>query len=742
MLVIGTLDTKGVEIEFLAEAIAAQGAEALLLDSSTGTGQATSRFPVIPREEVARSAESTIDSIADLPRGEAVERMRAGVQKLTAALFVAGEVDAAICIGGAGTHLSGPAFQSLPIGFPKLVVSPLASGRRQLEPYVGLRDVAVMHSVADIAGINDITEKVFNTAAGYIVGAAAAHRDERSRGGADDGAPTVAVSMNGNTTIAMDLGRARLQKAGYAVVTFHANGVGGRALEAFVEEDRAAAVLDYTTTELGAGLVGGLMDAGPTRMETAGRKGIPQVLVPGCVDFITCGTLGRNRTGIPRAGDVRPQPGADPGPAARGRDVGAGRDLRRQGQPLDRPDLGPGAERGVLGLRCQGRAVLGPRGGRGLHQRPARQPRFPDPGPGDRGPHQRRGVRRRRRRRAAGPGRQRRRPKGPGLGMSVPWGILSTAAILEEMLPAFEQSEVAELRAIASRDLSRAEAHAAEHGIPVSHGSYEDLLADDSIECVYIALPNSLHGEWTRAAIEAGKHVLCEKPLTPTAEEARSLFELAEERGVVLMEAFMYRHHPKTRKLRELCESGEIGVPRVVRMKFHFKTAEPETDIRYDPELAGGALRDVGCYCVSMASYLAGAAPDTLTATARMSESGIDEQFSATLGFDNELLAVFDCGMYSPVDVGVEVLGTDGRAMVAMPWYAHLDPLSIELERDGETTEVPTPGPNAYRLEIDNVCAAARGEADPEISPEETLRNLTTIERLLEVAELDRSHAA
>ena len=247
--------------------------------------------------------------------------------------------------------------------------------------------------------------------------------------------------------------------------------------------------------------------------------------------------------------------------------------------------------------------------------------------------------------------------------MSVPWGILSTAAILEEMLPAFEQSEVAELRAIASRDLSRAEAHAAEHGIPVSHGSYEALLADDSIECVYIALPNSLHGEWTRAAIEAGKHVLCEKPLTPTAEEARSLFELAEERGVVLMEAFMYRHHPKTRRLRELCESGEIGVPRVVRMKFHFKTAEPETDIRYDPELAGGALRDVGCYCVSMASYLAGAAPDTLTATARMSESGIDEQFSATLGFDNELLAVFDCGMYSPVDVGVEVLGTDGRAI-------------------------------------------------------------------------------
>ena len=324
----------------------------------------------------------------------------------------------------------------------------------------------------------------------------------------------------------------------------------------------------------------------------------------------------------------------------------------------------------------------------------------------------------------------------------VRWGIVSTAAILEEMLPAFAESEAADLRAIASRDQARADAFAAEHGIPTAFGSYEALLEDESVECVYIALPNSLHGEWARAAIEAGKHVLCEKPLTPTAEEASSLFEFAEERGVVLMEAFMYRHHPKTRKLREICTGLEIGEPRVVRMKFHFKTAEPATDIRYDPELAGGALRDVGSYCVSMATYLADAAPDHLAAIARMSDSGIDEQFSAVLGYDNDLLAVFDCGMYSPVDVGVEVLGTNGRARVAMPWYAHLEPLSIELVRNGETTEVPTPGPNAYRLEIDNVCAAARGEAAPEISAEETVRNLTTIERLLEVARRQPTHAA
>jgi uncharacterized protein (UPF0261 family) len=289
VLVIGTLDTKGSEIEYLAAAIEGRGTTPLLLDSSTVAGEAGSRFELITRTEVASAAGSSIEAVAALPRGEAVEKMREGVRAQTKELAAAGRIQGAICIGGAGAHLAGPAFQELPIGFPKLVVSPLASGQRQFEAYVGLKDVAVMHSVADIAGINVITERVFRSAAGYITGAAAAYRDEIGEESSAAGAPTVAVSMNGNTTKAMDRGRARLEKAGYAVVTFHANGVGGRALESFVESGQSVAVLDYTTTELGAGLVGGLMDSGPTRMEAAGRQGIPQVLVPGCVDFITCG---------------------------------------------------------------------------------------------------------------------------------------------------------------------------------------------------------------------------------------------------------------------------------------------------------------------------------------------------------------------------------------------------------------------------------------------------------------------
>ncbi len=286
---IGTLDTKGEEIGFLADAIVEAGGSPLLLDSSVSGRVAGSHYPLIGSAEVARASNTTLEEISELPRGEAVEKMRDGVRETTEALVAAGRVHGVICIGGAAAHVAGPAFQVLPVGFPKLVVTPLASGRRQFEPYVGVRDVAVMHSVADIAGLNEITEKVCRTAAGYIVGAAGTSLAASDRDGDGTSRPTVAVSMNGNTTQPLDHGRARLEEEGYAVVTFHANGVGGRALEDLVAAGRATAVLDFTTTELGAGLVGGLMQTTPTRMEAAGRLGIPQVLVPGCVDFITAG---------------------------------------------------------------------------------------------------------------------------------------------------------------------------------------------------------------------------------------------------------------------------------------------------------------------------------------------------------------------------------------------------------------------------------------------------------------------
>lgn len=300
VLVIGTLDTKRDEIVFLSSAIVDAGAQPVLLDSSVAAGEVEVPFPMIARAEVALASGSTIEAITRLPRGEAVGQMQVGVSELTQALVARDRVQGAICIGGAGAYLAGPAFQRLDVGFPKMVVSPLASGLRQFEPYVGLRDVAVMHSVADIAGINAITEPVYRSAAGYIAGAARTYARVKDQGELPAATgPTVAISMNGNTTKAMDRGRARLEEAGYTPVIFHANGVGGRALEDLVGSGHAEAVLDFTTTELAADLVGGLMVAGPERMEGAGRKGVPQVLVPGCVDFITCGTWEASETEFP-----------------------------------------------------------------------------------------------------------------------------------------------------------------------------------------------------------------------------------------------------------------------------------------------------------------------------------------------------------------------------------------------------------------------------------------------------------
>jgi len=192
----------------------------------------------------------------------------------------------------------------------------------------------------------------------------------------------------------------------------------------------------------------------------------------------------------------------------------------------------------------------------------------------------------------------------------------------------------------------------------------------------------------------------------------------------------MYRHHPKTKRLREIVQSGVLGDVEVIRSWFHFKTDEPASDIRYDPSLAGGSLRDVGCYCISLATYLHNRAPDRVEGTARWSSSGVDEAFAATMSFGEQSVAVFDCGMFSPLDVGVKVLGTNGNATVRSPWYAHMAPLEIELHIDGQTSTISTPGANAYQLEIDNFCDAITGRGAPEIQPDETLRNLEVMERL------------
>ena len=296
MLVIGTFDTKADELGALADEVEALGGTAVLLDTSARFAERPGdhvlrgrRF--IDQDQVAQAASSTCAAISDLPRGEAVSALRAGVSGLLQKLLDAGEIDGVVCMGGAGTHIAGPGLQDLPLGFPKLIVSPLASGSRTFDTYVGIRDVAVMHSVADIIGVNNVTTPIYRSAAGYIYGAALAYANTTAQSVRDADGVTVGVSMNGNTTPALMRARAHLESRGIQFVAFHANGTGGRALEDAVRSGKVNAVLDYTTTELGGHLVGGLMDPGADRMEAAGRAGLPQVLVPGCTDFITCGPM-------------------------------------------------------------------------------------------------------------------------------------------------------------------------------------------------------------------------------------------------------------------------------------------------------------------------------------------------------------------------------------------------------------------------------------------------------------------
>ena len=288
VLVIGTLDTKGPEIASLAGHIEALGARPVLIDSSGLPGanvSAVSRWQLIDREQVAAASGIRSEAIGRLPRGEAMAAVRVGVEAITVRLQAEGEIHAAVCLGGAAAHVAGPVFKALPIGFPRLIVSPLASGSRTFDPFVGTRDVAVMHSIADIVGVNAVTSVIYREAAGFIVGAAVA-----MRGWAPVvDLPAIAVSMNGNTTAPLMKAKVLLEQRGLAFVAFHANGVGGQGLEEFIASGKAVGVLDYTTTELGGHLIGGLMDSGPSRMQTAGTLGLPQVLVPGCVDFITCG---------------------------------------------------------------------------------------------------------------------------------------------------------------------------------------------------------------------------------------------------------------------------------------------------------------------------------------------------------------------------------------------------------------------------------------------------------------------
>jgi D-xylose 1-dehydrogenase (NADP+, D-xylono-1,5-lactone-forming) len=302
---------------------------------------------------------------------------------------------------------------------------------------------------------------------------------------------------------------------------------------------------------------------------------------------------------------------------------------------------------------------------------------------------------------------------------AIRWGFLSTAKINGALLEGARLAEGVDVVAVASRDPARAESYAREFGFPRAHGSYEALLADDDVDAVYISLPNSLHHEWTLRALEAGKHVLCEKPYTRRPREVEEAFGVAERRGLVLSEAFMWRHNRQTARFVELLP--EIGELQTIRSTFGFRIRDAE-NVRLRADLDGGALMDVGCYCVSGARLLAGE-PKRVYGEQVVGPTRVDLRFTGTMRFAADVVAEFTA-CFTHVHRGLEAIGSDGTIFAADPWHSSDGLLVV----NGREERVPVE--NSYTRQLENVGAAIRRDGPLLLGREDALGQARAIEAL------------
>jgi predicted dehydrogenase len=309
---------------------------------------------------------------------------------------------------------------------------------------------------------------------------------------------------------------------------------------------------------------------------------------------------------------------------------------------------------------------------------------------------------------------------------AVKWGIISTAHINRLVIPGAHESPKVDLVGVASRDRARAEAYAREWEIPRAYGTYEELLEDSEVEAVYISLPNTMHCDWSIRAVEAGKHVLCEKPLSRHPEEIAAAFDAADRAGRLLSEAFMYRHNPQTKRLKQLVDDGAIGELRLVRTSFSYSLYDAD-NIRLRTDVEGGALMDVGCYCVS-GSRLLGGEPESVYGQAFVGETGTDWVFTAQLRFPDDVLALFECGTAMPDRDALEAVGSEGSLFLDDPWHCRVP--VIELQRDDGVELIELEPVDSYRIELENVSDAIRGEGELLLGREDALAQGRTLEAL------------
>jgi xylose dehydrogenase (NAD/NADP) len=309
---------------------------------------------------------------------------------------------------------------------------------------------------------------------------------------------------------------------------------------------------------------------------------------------------------------------------------------------------------------------------------------------------------------------------------AIRWGLMGTSRINEKLLRGARLTDTAEVVAVGSRSQAAGDAFAAVHGIEKVHVTYEALLADPEIDAIYIPLPNAMHHPWTMKAIAAGKHVLCEKPYTRHPAEVDEAWDAAEAAGVVLMEAFMWRHTPQAARLAELA-AGELGELVHVRATFSFPL-EDDSDIRLSASLAGGSLMDVGCYCVSGSRLIAGEEPDLVWGRQVTTADGVDRRFTGYLHFPSGLVATFHSG-FDSFNESLEVTGRTGTVLLPDPWHS----LRGILVVDGQEQAVEPRNP--YRCELEDMAAAIRGQKAPRLGRADAMGQARTIEALYRSAE-------
>ena len=313
----------------------------------------------------------------------------------------------------------------------------------------------------------------------------------------------------------------------------------------------------------------------------------------------------------------------------------------------------------------------------------------------------------------------------------IRWGVLGAARIARNAVcPAIRASRNGVFGAVASRDHTKAEEFARDTGAGVAWGSYDALLDDDDVEAIYIPLPNHLHHEWTIKAVRAGKHVLCEKPLALSAAECMEMEAAAREAGVVLMEAFMYRFHPRTEHVLALVRRGAIGAPKAISSVFTFPLTNPQ-NIRWAREMGGGALMDVGCYCVNVSRTVAGAEPIEVQAMANWAKTDVDEQMAGTLRFADGLLATFQCALTVERKESYVVAGSEGHLEIENAFVPGTDTTTIEeVHGRRERKSHAIAGADEYTLMVEHFADCVLEERPVRYPASEGAANMRVLEAL------------